>query len=80
MDAFSTGTAGSSHAKGQTLPVLLSLHTAGKLHHLHDSSFFIHGTVPLSTTVEGKVVPVLLTKHHTMKAYWGSGCIAPLIL
>jgi len=23
---------------------------------------------------------VLSTKHHTMKAYWGSGCIAPLIL
>jgi hypothetical protein len=20
-----------------------------------------------------------LTKHHAMKAYWGSGCIAPLI-
>jgi hypothetical protein len=29
---------------------------------------------------KGKVVPVLLTKHHAMKAYWGSGCIAPLIL
>jgi len=22
---------------------------------------------------KGKVFPVLLTKHHTMKAYWGSG-------
>jgi hypothetical protein len=21
-----------------------------------------------------------LTEHHAMKAYWGSGCIAPLIL
>jgi len=21
-----------------------------------------------------------LTKYHTMKAYWGSGCIAPRIL
>jgi len=21
--------------------------------------------------VKGKVVPVLLTKHHAMKAYWG---------
>jgi hypothetical protein len=29
---------------------------------------------------KGKVVPVLLTKHHAMKAYWGSGRIAPLIL
>jgi hypothetical protein len=29
---------------------------------------------------KGKVVPVLLTEHHAMKAYWGSGCIAPLIL
>jgi hypothetical protein len=27
----------------------------------------------------GKVSPVLFfTEHHTMKAYWGSGCIAPL--
>jgi hypothetical protein len=25
-------------------------------------------------------VPVLLTKHHAMEAYWGSGGIAPLIL
>jgi len=23
---------------------------------------------------------LLLTKHHAMKAYWWSGCIAPLIL
>jgi len=31
--------------------------------------------------VKGKVVPVLLlTEHHAMKAYWGSGGIAPLIL
>jgi hypothetical protein len=29
---------------------------------------------------KGKVVPVLLTKHHAMKAYRGSGCTAPLIL
>jgi hypothetical protein len=29
---------------------------------------------------KGKVVPVLLTKHHDMKAYWGSVGIAPLIL
>jgi hypothetical protein len=26
-----------------------------------------------------KVVPVLLIEHHAMKAYWGSGVIAPLI-
>jgi hypothetical protein len=30
---------------------------------------------------KGKVVPVLfLTEHHAMKAYWGSGGIAPFIL
>jgi hypothetical protein len=30
---------------------------------------------------KGKVVPVLfLTEHHTLKVYWGSGGIAPLIL
>jgi hypothetical protein len=28
--------------------------------------------------VKGKVVPVI--KHHAMKAYWGSGGIAPLII
>jgi hypothetical protein len=27
-----------------------------------------------------KVVPVLLTEHHAMKVYWGSGDIAPHIL
>jgi hypothetical protein len=30
--------------------------------------------------VKGKVVPVLLTEHHVMKAYWRSGGIAPRIL
>jgi hypothetical protein len=29
---------------------------------------------------KGKVVPVLLTEHHAMEAYWGSGGTAPLIL
>jgi hypothetical protein len=36
---------------------------------------------------KGKVVPVkvkvkmfLCSEHHAMKAYWGSGGIAPLIL
>jgi hypothetical protein len=29
----------------------------------------------------GKIVSVVsLTEHHAMKAYWGSGGIAPLIL
>jgi hypothetical protein len=34
------------------------------------------------TIIKGKVkvVPVLLTKHHAMNAYWGSGGIAPRIL
>jgi hypothetical protein len=27
-----------------------------------------------------KVVPVLLTKHHAMKAYYGNGSTAPHIL
>jgi hypothetical protein len=27
---------------------------------------------------KAKVVPVLLTEHHAMKAYWRSGGIAPL--
>jgi len=29
---------------------------------------------------KGKVVPVLLTKHHPMKTYWESGGIGPRIL
>jgi hypothetical protein len=29
---------------------------------------------------EGKVVPVLQTEHHDLKAYWGSGGIDPRIL
>jgi hypothetical protein len=32
------------------------------------------------SVVKGKVVPVLLTEHHAMKTYWGSGGIAQLIL
>jgi hypothetical protein len=35
---------------------------------------------PDTVKVKGKVVPVFLTEHHAMKAYWGSGGIAPLIL
>jgi len=30
--------------------------------------------------VKSKVIPVLSTEHHAMKAYWGSGGIAPRIL
>jgi len=30
--------------------------------------------------VKGKVVPVLLTEHHAMKACWECGGIAPRIL
>jgi hypothetical protein len=30
--------------------------------------------------VKGKVIPVLSTDHHAMKAYWESGVIAPCIL
>jgi hypothetical protein len=29
---------------------------------------------------EGKVVPVILTEHHAIKAYLESGSITPLIL
>jgi hypothetical protein len=47
-DAFATGIPGSSHKKGQTLPVLLNLHVVGKLLNFQDSSFFIHGTIPVS--------------------------------
>jgi len=49
--------------------------------------FMLHahnGRVLLQNTKgkhKGKVVPVLfLNEHHTMKAYWVSGGIAPLIL
>jgi hypothetical protein len=36
---------------------------------------------PTRIKVKGKVIPGLfLTEHHAMKAYWGSGGIAPLIL
>jgi len=29
---------------------------------------------------KGKVVPVLLTQDHAMKAYWGNGVIAQHVL
>jgi hypothetical protein len=28
---------------------------------------------------KSKVVPVLLTEHNAMKAYWGNGYIAPRV-
>jgi hypothetical protein len=31
-------------------------------------------------TCKGNVAPVLSTEHYAMKAYWGSGGIAPRIL
>jgi hypothetical protein len=36
--------------------------------------------VPHHEDIKGKVVPELSTEHHTMKAYWGNGGIAPHIL
>jgi hypothetical protein len=30
--------------------------------------------------IKGKVVPVILTEHHAMKAYWWSGGVALLVL
>jgi hypothetical protein len=33
-----------------------------------------------NSRMKGKVVPVLLTEHRAMKAYWGSGGIASHIL
>jgi hypothetical protein len=37
--------------------------------------------IPERCKVKGKVVAVLfLTEHHAMKAYWGSGDIAPRLL
>jgi len=32
------------------------------------------------SAVKGKIRPCALTEHHAMKAYWGSGSIAKLIL
>jgi hypothetical protein len=43
-------------------------------------SFFISYTVMYTIKAKGKFVPVLLTEHHAMKAYWGSGGIAPRII
>jgi hypothetical protein len=46
------------------------------------SSVLHHGEKSVKSHREGKgkAVPVLLTEHHAMKAYWGSGVIAPRIL
>jgi hypothetical protein len=32
------------------------------------------------TKGEGKVIPAILTEHHTMKTHWGSGGTVPRIL
>jgi hypothetical protein len=41
----------------------------------------LHGFIYLVSKGKVKVGPVLLlTEHHAMKAHWGNGGIAPLIL
>jgi hypothetical protein len=49
---------------------------------LHVSSFHVCKSHCFKVKVrdKGKFVPVLLAEHHAMKAYWGSGGIAPFIL
>jgi hypothetical protein len=37
-------------------------------------------TVHLCANKNHTQITCALTKHHVMMAYWGSGCIAPLIL
>jgi hypothetical protein len=39
-----------------------------------------HHTETKKVKVKVKLSLCFLTKHHAMKAYWGSGGIAPLIL
>jgi hypothetical protein len=34
----------------------------------------------LGIYMKGKIYPCALTEHHAMKAYWGNGGTAPLIL
>jgi hypothetical protein len=42
---------------------------------------FVFVTIQTDSLGKGKVDPVLfLTEHHAVKAYWGSGGIAPGIL
>jgi hypothetical protein len=45
----------------------------------------LHKDIRVSSTpclypVKGKRCPCALTEHHAMRAYWGSGGIAPRIL
>jgi hypothetical protein len=55
-----------------SLPIMKSL-----LFHFHLS----YSLIKSKSKCKGKIVPVLLlTEHHAMKAYWGSGGIDPLIL
>jgi hypothetical protein len=42
--------------------------------------FFFFFLAVLLVNGNDKFVPVFLTKHHAIKAYWKSGGIAPLIL
>jgi hypothetical protein len=48
--------------------------------HLVQTGSEAHTASCLMCKGEGNVPVLLLTEHHAMKAYWGSGGIAPLIL
>jgi hypothetical protein len=52
----------------------------GKFSILHNEDLHDLYRSPSKGKGKGKVIPCALTKHHAKKAYWGSGCIAPLIL
>jgi hypothetical protein len=60
---------------------LLYLHPQVTNFHYTDGCFFLILLTAVKTEStpfdhvkgKGKVVPVLLTKHHAMKVYWGSG-------
>jgi hypothetical protein len=48
------------------------------VHKNHDTWLkFLHDAIVLGTGKgKGKAIPVLLTDHHALKAYWESGSIA----
>jgi hypothetical protein len=50
-----------------------------RLHDLSEDILTLLG-VECMIKVKGKICPCALTEHHAMKAYWGSGGIAPCIL
>jgi len=60
--------------RGTIIPILQTLqisdHQKTTLWGLHKNSTF-RGPTPRNLQVKVKVVPVLLTEHHTKKAYWG---------